>query len=254
MANRKLAKNVFITGANRGLGLEFVRQLVPCVDHVFATCRQPDKAKELKDIAGQHSNLTVMKLVDVKDAHEISLCVQEVSEMVKESGLSCLINNAAVNIDKHITSVADLNEQHLSETFTVNCIAPIMLTKAFLPLLKKAAMNPQEEYKISKAVVVNISSILGTDTSIQKDSNRYYSYRMSKSALNNFTRGLAFEAEDSGIFAFAFHPGWVRTDMGGEMAPVGSEESIDGMINILSSLKDDYKGRCVTWQGQILDF
>jgi NAD(P)-dependent dehydrogenase (short-subunit alcohol dehydrogenase family) len=254
MSGKKLAKSILVTGTSRGLGLQLVKELVDKVDHLFATCRNPDTAKALNEFASSHKNVTVVKL-DVSNSSDITSCLEKVTKSLDGAGLSCLLNNAGISLDKHISQFADLTEEHFLESFKVNVVAPAKIIQAFLPLLKKAAGNPDPNYLISKAAIANMGSIYGTQAYLQRGvgAAKVYAYRVSKVGLINMTKNLAFEVENDGIMTLSLHPGWVKTDMGGgDMGEVTPHESASGLVNVLSSLKDEHLGRCVSWEGEVL--
>ncbi|XP_051979147.1 C-factor-like [Xyrauchen texanus] len=139
------------------------------------------------------------------------------------------------------------------KSFESNTVAPLFVTKAFLPLLRRAAAQGSG-MGIHRSAVVNVSSILG---SVQLNwgegaSFKSYAYRASKSALNMVTRCLATDLEAEGILCVALHPGWVRTDMGGPMAPLSPEESISSVLSVISGLKEKDHGGYVDYTGSNL--
>ena len=128
--------SILITGANRGLGLEFVKQFlssVPTPKHIIAICRQPDKADQLKAVAnGSNGTVHVVKL-DVKDYAQYDQVVKQVGDIVGEDGIDLLINNAGIAIR---TGLDDITPEKMIENFEVNSVTPLMFSKALLPLLK----------------------------------------------------------------------------------------------------------------------
>lgn len=128
--------SILITGANRGLGLEFVKQFlssVPTPKHIIATCRQPDKADQLKTVAnGSNGTVHVVKL-DVKDYAQYDQVVKQVGDIVGEDGIDLLINNAGIAIR---AGLDDITPEKMIENFEINSVTPLIFTKALLPLLK----------------------------------------------------------------------------------------------------------------------
>ncbi|KAG7473784.1 hypothetical protein MATL_G00099370 [Megalops atlanticus] len=247
-------RSVLITGASRGLGLQIVKDLVRRKDspaRVIATARHPTAAKELQDLSKTHSGVHIISL-DVISQASIDAAVQEVTMLVGEDGLNCLINNAAIGIPTDLESVT---AEAMMKTFESNTVAPLMVTKAFLPLLRVAAAQGSG-MGIDRAAVVNISSILG---SIQLNwgagaAFKSYGYRTSKATLNMVTRCLATDLGTDGILCMALHPGWVRTDMGGPLADLSVEESITSVLAVIAGLTEkdhgeyrDYAGKPLPW-------
>lgn len=225
-----------ITGANRGLGLEFVRQGLDRGDLVWAGCRNPGEAADLENLASRHPDrLTVLPL-DVTEETSIQAAVRRMSSQAE--GLDLLINNAGV-IPQDDT-LATLSAQTMLHTFQVNSVGPLMMTKEFLDLLKRGD-HPK---------VINISAKIGSLTG--KQSGGHYSYCSSKAALNMITRALAFDLRSERITVVAVHPGWVQTDMGGSAAPLLPSESVRDLLKLIDRLRPIDTGKFYHHQGQEL--
>jgi NAD(P)-dependent dehydrogenase (short-subunit alcohol dehydrogenase family) len=228
-------EHILVTGANRGIGLALVKQWLAVTDaHVFATARQPDAAADLHTLQRQHPDrLTLVKL-EVTSAADIDAAVAAVRQQT--AALDVLVNNAGIDPDDG-WSLELLKPEVMLRAFEVNTVAPAMITKAFLPLLK-ASDRPR---------VVNISSDMG---SIE---NRTYSdshaYCASKAALNMVTRGFAVELRRDHVTLVCLDPGWVQTDMGGADAPLEPVESARGIVNVVSGLTPQDSGRYLRWDG-----
>jgi len=246
-----LARSILITGCNRGLGLELVRQLIPQTENLIATCRNLENASDLRELADENENLKLLPL-DVRDHNCFADFTEEISSMIGSEGLNLFINNAGVSPKS--TRINFVTPQQMEETFLVNCISPLMLTKALLPLLKQAAASdPDENFRIPHAAVVNISSILGSLTSNEGErSGGLYPYRCSKAALNMVTRSLSSDLAAHNITVVSMHPGWVRTDMGGPNAPLSANESIETMIATLQELRPEHSGHFFNYDGEPL--
>ncbi|XP_033730597.1 C-factor-like [Pecten maximus] len=241
---------VLITGANRGLGLEFVRQIV-CLPtppkYLFATCRNPDSATSLQDIAKTHSCIKVMKF-DVCDFSSYSNLKENISSILEGEGLNLVVCNAGILVRSSFT---DTTPDVMTSVYTTNAIAPMILVQTFGPLLKLAAQKSSEKgMSWRKAAVVNVSSILGSVESTS--SGGMYPHRASKAALNMITKTQSIDLKADEILAVAVHPGWVRTDMGGQAAPVSPTESVQGMLGVFSTLSEDTSGRLFNYTGEIL--
>lgn len=149
-----------------------------------------------------------------------------------------LINNAGV-CPKSGT-FEEINLQELDECFNVNVKTPVMLTHALLPLLKQGA-------ETHFAWIVNISSVLA---SVAANSTAgYYPYRISKAALNAFTKNISIELKHDQVLSIVLHPGWVRTDMGGSSADISADESCQGLMNVLRNLKPNQNGKFFQYNG-----
>ncbi|KAJ6644332.1 putative oxidoreductase [Pseudolycoriella hygida] len=237
--------SVLITGANRGIGLELVKQLANSADpptHIFATSRQPDKAKVLNELASKSSNIHVIEC-DVKNEESIYHLVSTVSSQVGCNGLNLIINNAAIAY-KH--TLATVNVQDLIENYHVNAVAPLMITKQLLPLLKTSAENGH------KTLVVNISSTLGSISKYRKIcvGDYQYTYRASKAALNMITRCLWVELKPIKISVVSICPGWVQTDMGSPDADLTPEQSVTGLLKTIENLSEEDGGKFFTFDGK----
>jgi NAD(P)-dependent dehydrogenase (short-subunit alcohol dehydrogenase family) len=217
-----MSKVALITGANKGIGLETARQLGQLGYTVLVGAR--DAAKGEAAAAGLKSegiNASAL-VIDVTNPESVAAAAKTVEGQFGK--LDALVNNAGVFLDWG-TSPADLTEQTLRETFETNVYGPFRVIKAFLPLLKKGT-DPS---------IVNLSSILGSVTLAADPKGEFSSvkgmaYQTSKAALNMMTVALANELRGSGIKVNSAHPGWVKTDMGGEGAqmeiPDGAKTSV----------------------------
>ncbi|MBS4051696.1 MAG: SDR family oxidoreductase [Methylomonas sp.] len=205
-------RTVLITGANRGLGLEFCRQYAQSGWRVIATCRHPDAASGLNELARQHAHLQVHGL-DVADFFQIDA----LSGALADSSIDVLINNAGIYTDIAGKGFGHLDYQAWSSAFLVNSMAPVKLAEAFLPQLIRSR----------KKLIVAISSLMGSMT--DNTSGGSLQYRSSKAGLNAAMKSLAIDLRPQEIGVLVLHPGWVRTDMGGKNALIDVEESVAGM-------------------------
>lgn len=243
--------SILITGCNRGLGLGLIKcflKLPTPPRHVIATCRNLQQAEELKSLAEQHSNLHVLQ-IDLKAVDQYDEFAKQVETIVQDSGLNVLFNNAGVSPKS--TRLNFVKTEDLTDTFMTNVVAPIMLTKALVPLLKKAAeVNASAPVGPTKACIVNMSSILG---SIEANSDGgLYAYRTSKTALNSATKSMSIDLKGNQIMAVAMHPGWVRTDMGGSKAPLSVEQSCAKMVQTVLGLGEKHNGGFLQYDGKEL--
>jgi len=216
MTERKIA---LITGANKGIGLETARQLAEQNIIVLIGARDLKKgeaaAKQLRDEDFEAHPIQI----DVDDTDSIGKAAAQVE---REYGrLDILINNAGVMLDDSKKKVSEQSLEIWRQTFDTNLFGLIATTQAFLPLLRKSKAGR----------IVNLSSILGSITYHATPGSPTYdfkvapAYDVSKAAVNAYTVHLAYELKDSKIKVNAAHPGWVKTDMGGEGANM---EIVDG--------------------------
>ncbi|XP_030059507.1 uncharacterized protein LOC115470455 [Microcaecilia unicolor] len=249
-------RTVLITGCNRGIGLELVKQLLAKPnppDLLFATCRSPGtpQCQELTNLAAKHPNLSVISL-EATDPGSVAEAKKEVEKQLKGRGLNVLINNAGIMPESTLESV---DEKDLLNVYTVNVVGPVLVTKAFLPLLKKAAqVNPQAPMNWTRAVLINMSTI---GSSIAKVSENFswmqvVSYRCSKAALNMLTCCQSLGYKKDSILCTAIHPGWVQTDLGGSEAPLSVEESVKGILKVLCNLTEKQNGILLDWEGNTI--
>jgi NAD(P)-dependent dehydrogenase (short-subunit alcohol dehydrogenase family) len=124
------------------------------------------------------------------------------------------------------------------EVFRVNAVGPMIVSQVFLDLLREGR-NPK---------IVNMTSQMGSLET--KQEGGYYSYSSSKAALNMITRLLSFDVQPDGVIVAALHPGWVRTDMGGEHATLTPQESVRGLLEVINRLTADDSGKFYTWEGR----
>ncbi|XP_071791873.1 C-signal-like [Asterias amurensis] len=251
--------SVLVTGANRGIGLAFVRQLLSSAKppvNIFACCRTPENAVELQSIANSNSSVTVLKL-DLSDKLTYEDAVKRVEPVVGEQGLSLLINNAGV--DSFGINVENTSAEEAERVFKVNVTGTLGVTLAFLPSLRRSAKftcSDEDTMSIEKSAIVNITSHLGS-ISLHKDKNITNTpYKVSKAALNMLTNCMSIDFAADGILAVAMSPGWVQTDMGGkDEAPLTPKESVCGMLATLDKLKGlEASGKCHGYNGDILSW
>jgi NAD(P)-dependent dehydrogenase (short-subunit alcohol dehydrogenase family) len=236
IAKPAVAQHVLVTGANRGVGLEFVQQLLARGDRVVATCRHPGKATALNALAGDHPGRLHVLPLDVASAKSRSELVRElplVCESLSDMPFDLLINNAGVLHSGE--RFGHLSEAYLDDSFRINASGPLLLTEALAPHLREGA------------AVVNISSILGSIASTERFGTP--SYNISKAAQNMATRLLAHALAERRIVAIAMHPGWVQTDMGGDGAQISPRDSVAGMLRVIDTLGTADSGGFFDWNG-----
>lgn len=227
---------ILITGASRGLGLEFTKQYLERGDNVIATCRQPEKAKELEELQKDFGKRLEIEQLEVTSEKSKDVLYQKLLDDSIE--INILINNAGIisGDEKEGLSFGNLYKEDFSKVFQVNTVSPILISEKFLPLLKEA-IEPK---------IVNISSMSGSINN--KTRSGGYAYSSSKAALNMMTKTLSNELKEMEITVVAIHPGWIKTDMGGENAPLELEGSITSIISVIDSLSIKDTGKFLDWQ------
>lgn len=236
-------RHILITGCNRGIGLELVKQYLKCSDppaHLFATCRNPDQATELSGLADKNSNLHVLKL-DVSDHSAYDGIKSKITEVIGEhAGLNLLINNAGV-LPRERDTPEGVTPEKMRQAFEVNCVSPLFFSKALLPLVKKAAeKNPEKSVSVDKAAIVMMSTAVASVAENSGGGN--YAYRCSKSALNMAMKNLSIDLKSDGVLVMSMHPGWVKTEMGGPNALIDTETCCSTMLETLQGLNESDHG------------
>ncbi|WP_062269359.1 SDR family oxidoreductase [Endozoicomonas arenosclerae] len=223
-------ETVFITGANRGIGLELSRQFLASGRNVIAACRDANQATELRELAPSPQ----LELVDLEVTSQESL--SQLAAKLDEKTIDIVINNAGV-FGPFDTAVGFNDVQGWLDTFSVNTIAPMQVTSALLPNLK-ASDRPK---------VITVSSQMG---SLHREEQGALAYRTSKAAVNKAMQILSMELDEHDIIVCPVHPGWVQTDMGGSEADITVAESVSGLIQVIDSLKKEDSGKFLTWKGE----
>lgn len=221
--------NILITGSNRGIGLELVKQYSARGDTVFAACRDPDNAEALKSIDG----VKVIK-VSVGDDKSVEAMAAELEGIT----LDVVINNAGKSGPQREEQTAyKMDFDGWADAHNINAIAPVRVMHALLPNMRAAGT----------AKVVNITSQMG---SLDLDMAVAYAYCSSKAALNKYMKMAALELVKENIFVSLLHPGWVQTDMGGANAAITPHESAQGIIECTDQLNEQTNGQFLQWNGQ----
>jgi NAD(P)-dependent dehydrogenase (short-subunit alcohol dehydrogenase family) len=237
---------VVVTGAGRGIGLALVRRTVTDKSTVFALYRS--WTTDLADVVDAAPSRVIPIALDASDDASVDSCAARICEVSSEVDL--LINNAGVSsrtlspspppdagpMDTEWTSQVSANM--LDGYFRVNAVAPLRLTHALIPALRRAR-SPR---------VINISSIKGSAALTHGGAN--YGYAMSKAALNIGTRMMAANLDSIGITTVALHPGWVRTRIGGPAAELDPDEAATALLKLIGTLKPEDSGRFIGPDGR----
>lgn len=228
-----MAEIRLVTGSSRGIGLELTRRLLEDGSRVIAAARKPESSAALQRVQKEHGGRCVLCTLDVTSESSVRKMAEGLST---EPRIDVLINNAGI-LEEWNQPLEKASFESVTRTFETNVMGPLRVIRALLPLLKR---SPAPR-------IVNISSNAG---SITLNDGGAYGYRMSKAALNMFTRSLA--AEQKEMICVALHPGWVRTDMGGPNAQIDVTESAQGLLNVMRRLTPEHSGRYFDYTGQEL--
>ena len=225
---RSAAMRSVVTGANRGIGLELVRQLLARGEVVHAAVRDPERADELAALVGE---LHIHRLDHLEPDS-----VQALTTALGGASIDLLVNNAGVygGSRQHLP---DIDFEDAVRTFRVNALGPLRVTMALLPNLKAA-----------RGKVIHVTSGMGSIA--DNNSGAFYAYRMSKAALNMMSRSLAVDLRGAGVASAVINPGWVKTDMGGPGAPTPVAESVGGMLREIDAFTIENTGTFLDWKGR----
>jgi len=225
---------VLITGANRGLGLEFARQYASEGWDVFATCREPRRARELQALAQASSGKKLRVLsMDVADTGSVHKAAQQLDGIP----VDVLINNAGTAGASGQTT-GNVDYENWLRVLAVNTLGPMRVAEAFVDLVARS----------ERRLIVTITSGMGSLT--DNTSGGSIAYRTSKAAVNMAMRSAAADLGPRGITCVVIHPGWVKTDMGGASAPLTPKESITGMRRLIGRLGPADSGKFFNYDGR----
>lgn len=225
-ANGTLA---LITGANRGIGLEFVKQLLQREDYyIIACCRTPEKADVLQQLQSTNeSKITIHKLEMTSDAD-----IESISKSVGQKPIDLLILNAGVHGERVQTTkksraLGTLTRSDMMNVYNVNVVGAMLLVQALYENIKRS----------SRKQIIGMST--GYASISDCGSNTAVPYRCSKAALGMALQAVAKDADNGGVHTMLIAPGWVKTDMGGKDARLTPTQSVQQMLTVI----DDYEKR-----------
>lgn len=231
---------LLITGANRGLGLDFTQRFAKAGWRIHACCRAPDRADALQTLAKSHD--VTLHALDVSDFAQIDA----LKSTLRDEPVDVLFNNAGImetsqrtlSLD-HTNQMFDtLDEDEWMAVMRVNTMAPLRMCEVFVD---NVAASKRKQ-------ILMMSSIVGSIGSNQTP--RWYHYATSKTALNMVMRNLAADLKERGITVVSLHPGWTQTDMGGPSAALTVGESVGGMVKVITALTPADSGRFIAWNGE----
>jgi len=232
-----MARKACVIGANRGIGFEFVVQLLNAGYEVMATCRKPEEAKSLQDLSVKESAL---------DIYQLDVCSDEAIEALdKKIGVSPidrLILNAGISGDRGVRYGGDIERSNLKRVFDVNTFSPLKVAE----FLMSAVLLSDEK------LIVGITSKMGSIA--DNHSGGSYAYRGSKAALNAMLYAFALDAKAYDVHLLLLHPGWVKTAMGGSNALIDVQTSVNHMMKIMAKARDYPTGKYLDYAGQAIDW
>ena len=223
---------VLITGANRGLGLEFTQQYAADGWNVIACCRHPQSALDLQALAATHSYVKIYTL-DVADFAQIDALAMQ----LRDESIDVLINNAGVY---PASSFGDTNYDDWAAAFKVNSMAPLKMAEAFVQHITRSQLKK----------IATITSKMGSLD--DNTSGESYSYRSSKTAVNMVMKSLSIDLKPYGISVVTLHPGWVQTDMGGGNALINAQTSVTGLRKVIENLSLSTTGQFIAYDGKAI--
>ena len=225
---------ILVTGANRGLGIEFVEQYLNEGNDVIATYRNENSSMDLIEMGNERSNLKLLQL-DVSSNKSLN----SFAENLGDSPIDIFINNAGVYGPRN-SSFGNVDEENWIPAIKINAIAPILLTQLIIKNIRSGADKK----------LIFVTSKMGSI-----DDNKgggAYVYRSSKTALNAVVKSLSVDLENEGIVVALIHPGWVKTDMGGPNALIDKDTSVRGMTEVISNLDISSTGNFYNYDGSII--
>lgn len=224
-------KTILITGSNRGIGLELVKESLSKNFSVIGTFRNKENSQELFQLSSNNIRLFEMDVVDEKSVLDVSKNIH--------NPIDYLICNAGINNGYGSIFDQDHTHEKMLEVLNVNVIGSILTVKHFSKILNKDAK------------IILISSIMG----VQNHSGSSATiYRASKAAVNNIMISISEEFKSKKITVASFHPGWVRTDMGGPNATLSTKESASSLIKNFENLTFENTGKFFNYDGTTMNF
>lgn len=226
-----ISHTVLITGANRGLGLEFAKQYAVDGWQVIACCRAPQAATALSALAQAYPGNLMIYALDVADFAQIDT----LAEQLKDKKIDILLNNAGIYPDGSLNTI---NYNDWAQAFKINTMAPYKMVEAFIQNVAASEL---------KKIVV-LSSKMGSMS--DNTSGGSYIYRTSKAAANMMMKSLSLDLKAQGIACGILHPGWVQTDMGGPNGLINTQQSIAGLRQVIAELNVNNCGRFIAYDGK----
>ena len=229
-------KTVLVTGANRGIGLEFVKQYAGEGWRVLACCRNPMAASTLNGLVGQYKGSIAIHSLDVAVHEQIDNLSRELSN----ESIDLLINNAGIYPASRSDGFGKTDYDAWASAFHINTMAPLKMVEAFISHVSRSHLK----------TFVTITSKMGSVADNRGGGS--YVYRSSKAAVNMVMKSVAIDLVPTGVISVLLHPGWVRTDMGGPNGLISTQQSVSGMRQVISQLKPESSGEFYAFDGQVV--
>jgi NAD(P)-dependent dehydrogenase (short-subunit alcohol dehydrogenase family) len=225
---------ILITGSARGIGFELCRQYAEAGDRVHATCRAPARATRLTALAASSGGRLTVHAMDVGDSGSVKAC----REAIGDTPIDVLINNAGVwgGLDTQV--FANMDYDNWAHELNVMAMGPFRVIQAFM----SNVLDGQQKK------IVTISSQTGAHA---YDHVIGYSYASAKAAVNRLMTGLATEFREQGVIIVPLHPGWVKTEMAGDVADISPEESASGVRRTIAAMTLADSGTFLKWTGDV---
>ena len=229
-----MKETLLVTGSNRGIGLELVRQYAEAGWHVHACCRHPDQAGDLRALANIHANIQTHEL-DVTNRDQLAA----LARTLHGQPIDLLFNNAGT-YGQDDAVFGNTDESRWIEAMRVNVIAPMKLMETFVDAVAASRHR----------LIATLSSKMGSMA--DNGSGGSYVYRSSKAALNAILKSAAIDLQPRGIRVAILHPGWVKTAMGGPHAEITTGESVAAMRRILADMRVEDSGTFFDIDGSVI--
>jgi len=229
------SRTVLVTGANRGLGLEFVRQYADDGWRVLAACRAPKSARELKELGSRHAKRIAVLALDVTDGESVRVAAGH----LRGEPIDLLLNNAGVGSPPR-QKIGSLDYAAWARVLDANVLGPARMIEAFVESVAKGRDKR----------IVTVTSLMGSIA--DNSSGGSYAYRSSKAGVNAAMKSFSVDLAPRGITCVVVHPGWVRTDMGGAGGKLAPAESVKSLRALIESLKSKDSGKFFNYDGKPL--
>jgi NAD(P)-dependent dehydrogenase (short-subunit alcohol dehydrogenase family) len=225
--------SVLITGANRGLGLEFARQYLVDGWQVYAACRDPASASELRQLTEDSGGRLRTLAIDVTDAGSVKAAAAELDGQA----IDLLLNNSGI-IGPHGQTIGNIDYDAWAEVLEVNTMGPMRVSEAFVDNVARS----------DRKLIVTLTSGMGSLA--DNTSGGSIAYRSSKAAVNMVMRSLAIDLTSRGISCVVVNPGWVQTEMGGANATLTPLESVTALRGLIETLGSAQSGKFFNYDGR----
>lgn len=226
--------DVLITGAARGIGFELARQYAEAGDRVYATTRNPQGADQLNALMADFQDQLTVHRMDVGDMDSVRACAAELNG----APIDVLINNAGVWGGLETQTFQNMDYENWAFELNVMAMGPFRVIQTFLPNV--LAGQDRKVVTLSSQVAAHVyDHVIG------------YSYASAKAAVNRLMTALATELKDQGIIVVPMHPGWVKTDMAGDVADIYPSESAEGVRRVIADMTMADTGKFLKWTGDV---